>query len=143
MKSKVQVRYLVPLMSVATALLLSQAAIAADPPQGDQSGKYMESDQSSQGSSASTASQHVTGTIRSIDTSAGTVIIKGALMSKTFKADASALQGLNVGDRVDVTFSKQGDSLVASQISRSSESSGSQPSSEPSSRNPGSSSQQP
>jgi len=171
MKKKLQVRYVVSLMSVVAALALSQVAVAADQSSSysSQSGKSMNSDQSSSSSqnSPSNASnqERVTGTIRSIDASAGTVTVKGALLSKTFHADASQLQGLNVGDKVDVTYSKQGDTLTASQISRSSESSRSSSdnwrgsrsqnpassgssspgssSSSPSSGNPGSSSAQP
>jgi hypothetical protein len=145
MKKEVQIRYLVLVLAGAAALFLAGAAIAADPSQSGQSSssdKQMSSDQSSQSSTPSSEAKRLSGTIRSIDSSAGTVTVKGMFLSKTFHADPSVLQSLNIGDRVDVTYSQQGSTLVASQITRSQESSGSsqqQPSSESPSRTPQSS----
>jgi hypothetical protein len=146
MKREVQTRYLVAL-TAAAALFIAGAATAADPPQSGQSsssqqGQQMGSDQSSQSSTSSSEAKRLSGTIRSIDSAAGTVTVKGLFLSKTFHADASVLQGLNIGDKVDVTYSEQGSTFVASQITRLPESSGSsrqQPSSESPSRAPQSS----
>ena len=130
MKNQQHAERMFAVIGVAVALALSQAAFGADPSSSssDQSGSSrssMGSDRSMGSSSQSSTEnqEHASGSIRSIDTSAGTVTVKGALLSKTFHVDSSALQGLKVGDRVDVTYTKQGDQLTASQITPSSESS--------------------
>src|SRR6266404_1434616 len=75
--------------------------------------------------------QRLTGRITAIDTSAQTVTVKGTLMSKVIKVGsdaqiavegntAAALSDLKVGDRVQVSYRMEGDTLTARSITRTS-----------------------
>jgi Cu/Ag efflux protein CusF len=85
----------------------------------------------------------VSGTIRAIDLTAGTITVKGLFLSKTISVGSEAqigvegkpnasLSDLNVGDRVLVIYHRSGQMLVADKVTRSeanNQSSGSSPSS--------------
>ena len=75
--------------------------------------------------------QRLTGRITAIDTAAQTITVKGSLMSKVIKvgSDAqvavegktsAALSDLKVGDRVEVGYRMEGDTLTAQSITRTS-----------------------
>jgi len=125
MKRNIRARYLAPVVGIAAALSLSGAALAANPPPSGQSGSdMMGTKQSSQVSNENESK--LSGTVSSIDKAAETVTVKGLLLSKTFHANASTIDRLKVGEKVEVTYSKQGESFYASEISQLPEN-GSQP----------------
>jgi Cu/Ag efflux protein CusF len=81
------------------------------------------------GNSAEKAKRHelFTGTVESIDTTAGTVTVKGTSETKTFKTDAktelsskdkkmAALSDLKAGEKVTVHYSEMGGTLSAHRI---------------------------
>jgi Cu/Ag efflux protein CusF len=75
--------------------------------------------------------QRVSGRITAVDTAAQTITVKGTLLSKVIKvgSDAqiaiegnasAALSDLKVGDRVEVSYRTEGDTLIAQRITRTS-----------------------
>ena len=95
--------------------------------------------QSQSDTSSNQREQRLTGRITAIDTAAQTVTVKGTLLSKVVKVgsgaqiavegnSSGALSDLKVGDRVEVSYRMEGDTLTAQSITRTSgskESSGS------------------
>lgn len=108
----------------AAALLLVTTAWAGNDPSSAstpaQSGSEASSDQ---------RDLQVAGRISAIDTSAQTITVKGTVLSKVIKvgSDAqiatesnasAALSDLKVGDRVEVSYRLEGDTLTAQHITR-------------------------
>lgn len=116
----------------ATALLFATAALAAtdaDSGASPQNPPPVQADQpgSQSGSSGDQRVRQIGGRISAIDTAAQTVTVKGILLGKTIKVGSDAqiavegktaatLGDLNVGDRVEVSYHRQGDTLVAERI---------------------------
>ncbi len=111
----------------AAALLLVATAWAEDPP----AGGNPPSQSSPSDASSNSREQRLTGRITAIDTAAQTVTVKGTLMSKVIKvgSDAqiavegntsAALSDLKVGDRVEISYRAEGDTLTARSITRTS-----------------------
>src|SRR5258706_8938691 len=103
----------------ATVLLLVATAWAEDPP----------AQSSPSDTSGNPREQRLMGRITAIDTAAQTVTVKGTLMSKVIKvgSDAqiavegntsAALSDLKVGDRVEISYRVEGDTLTARSITR-------------------------
>jgi Cu/Ag efflux protein CusF len=75
--------------------------------------------------------QQVSGRITAIDTEARTITVKGTLLSKVIKVgsdaqiatednSSAALSDLKVGDRVEVSYRTDGDTLTAQRVTRTS-----------------------
>jgi len=115
-------------LAVAALLLVATTwADNTDPNAG--AGTPSQPGQSDPGSSQ--REQRLTGRITAIDTAAQTVTVKGTLMSKVIKvgSDAqiaiegntsAALSDLKVGDRVEISYRAEGDTLTARSITRTS-----------------------
>ncbi len=117
----------------AAALLLVATAWADnnDPNANAGAGTPGQSSQSQSDTSSNQREQRLTGRITAIDTAAQTITVKGTLMSKVIKvgSDAqvavegktsAALSDLKVGDRVEVGYRMEGDTLSAQSITRTS-----------------------
>jgi len=124
------------LMFTITARAVGDADGGASPPaqnpppaQADQPAPPAQADQptSQPGGSGEQRILQASGRITAIDTTAQTITVKSGLFSKTMKvgSDAqiavegktgAALGDLKVGDRVQVSYQKQGDALIAQRI---------------------------
>ncbi len=112
----------------AVAVLLVATAWAGDDPN---AGANAPSQSGQSDINSDQRDQRVSGRITAIDTAAQTITVKGTLLSKVMKvgSDAqiavegnasAALSDLKVGDRVEVSYRTDGDTLIAQRITRTS-----------------------
>ena len=110
-----------------TLALVSVPARASTDPSADANAPAQSSES---GAANDRGTPQVSGTIKSIDLSAGTITVKGLLLSKTItvRPEAqigiegkpnAALSDLKVGDHVLVTYHRSGQMLLADKVTRS------------------------
>jgi len=113
-------------LAAAALLLVTTAWASTDPNSANTPAQSGQSDASSD-----QRELQVAGRISAIDTSAQTITVKGTVLSKVIKvgSDAqisvegnasAALSDLKVGDRVEVSYRTEGDTLTAQRITRTS-----------------------
>jgi Cu/Ag efflux protein CusF len=111
---------------VAAALLLIATAWASDDAN---SGANAPAQPSQSDTSSDQREQRVSGRITAINAAAQTITVKATLLSKVIKVGsdaqiavegnaAAALSDLKVGDRVEVNYHTEGDTLIAQRITR-------------------------
>jgi Domain of unknown function (DUF5666) len=110
-----------------TALVFAAVALAENDPNSGANQPPAQSDQP--GNSGEQRAMRLTGTISALDATAGTMTVKGTLFGRTMKVGSSAqiaiegktgatLGDLKVGDRIEVTYHKEGDTFLADRVTR-------------------------
>jgi hypothetical protein len=131
MKSTTPMHSLVLFLSAAILLIFSAATKAVEPPPPAppaqparpatpvHPGETPRQPKDTDPYASSMSNQRMSGTIRSINTVDGIVTVRDNFDNRTFHVDPNMLQGLKAGDRVNVTYSSEGNVYTVSQILRS------------------------